>query len=253
MRRNEQYISANASSRTAPFTYLWSTTATTQSINVSTAGTYSVTVTDANGCTGTASRTLTVDPNPVVTITGDNKICAGTSSTFTANASVGTAPFTYLWSTTATTQSINVSTAGTYSVTVTDANGCTGTASRTLTVDPNPVVTITGDNKICAGTSSTFTANASVGTAPFTYLWSTTATTQSINVSTAGTYSVTVTDANGCTGTASRTLTVDPNPVVTITGGNKICAGTSSTFQRMQVGTAPFTYLWSTTATTQQY
>ncbi|MBK9718751.1 MAG: hypothetical protein IPO85_14790, partial [Saprospiraceae bacterium] len=62
----------------------------------------------------------------------------------------------------------------------------------------------------------------SVGTAPFTYLWSTTATTQSINVSTAGTYSVTVTDANGCTGTASRTLTVDPNPVVTITGGNKM-------------------------------
>ncbi|MBK7243367.1 MAG: T9SS type A sorting domain-containing protein [Saprospiraceae bacterium] len=245
-------FTANPSVGTAPFTYLWSTTATTQSINVSTAGTYSVTVTDANGCTGTASRTLTVDPNPVVTITGDNKICAGTSSTFTANASVGTAPFTYLWSTTATTQSINVSTAGTYSVTVTDANGCTGTASRTLTVDPNPVVTITGDNKICAGTSSTFTANASVGTAPFTYLWSTTATTQSINVSTAGTYSVTVTDANGCTGTASRTLTVDPNPVVTITGGNKICAGTSSTFTaNPSVGTAPFTYLWSTTATTQ--
>ncbi|MBL0238321.1 MAG: hypothetical protein IPQ02_17450 [Saprospiraceae bacterium] len=177
---------------------------------------------------------------------------AGTSSTFTANASVGTAPFTYLWSTTATTQSINVSTAGTYSVTVTDANGCTGTANRTLTVDPNPVVTITGGNKICAGTSSTFTANPSVGTAPFTYLWSTTATTQSINVSTAGTYSVTVTDANGCTGTASRTLTVDPNPVVTITGGNKICAGTSSTFTaNPSVGTAPFTYLWSTTATTQ--
>src|SRR5207248_2927652 len=114
--------------------YAWSTGATTQTISVSAAGTYSVTVTNANGCNGSASRSLTVNANPTLAITGNNIVCSGSSSTFDA----GSGYTSYAWSTGATTQTISVSAAGTYSVTVTNANGCNGSASRSLTVNANP-------------------------------------------------------------------------------------------------------------------
>jgi hypothetical protein len=137
--------------------------------------------------------------NPVASITGDDEICAE-STIFTANGGA-----TYLWSTTETSASITVDAAVEYIVT-TDANGCTATASRTLTVKL-PIASITGDNEICAGESTIFTANGGA-----TYLWNTTETSASITVDAAIEYIVTVTDVNGCTATASRTLTVTPLP-----------------------------------------
>ncbi len=217
-------------------TYLWNTSATTATLNVTIAGNYTVTVTNANGCTATATRSLTVNANPVASISGNNVICAGTSTTFTA-AGVGT----YLWNTGATTSVITVSTAGPYSITVTNASGCTATASSTLTVNTNPIATITGTTQICAGTSTTF--NATGGSS---YLWSNGATTSSIVVTTAGTYLVTVTDANTCTASANRTLTVNPNPIASISGINSICAGETSSF----IASGGSSYLWSTGATT---
>jgi hypothetical protein len=97
---------------------------------------------------------LRVNPNPTVTITGDNEICAGENSIFTVNGGV-----TYLWDTNETSSFITVSVAREYIVTVTDVNGCTATASRTLTVNPLPIASITGDNEICAGENTIFTAN----------------------------------------------------------------------------------------------
>ncbi|MBK8622710.1 MAG: hypothetical protein IPN79_13385 [Saprospiraceae bacterium] len=182
--------------------YLWSTGPNTQSITLFTASTVMVTVTDANGCTATAERTLTVNPNPVATISGDETVCLGESTTFTVNGGTD-----YLWSTGPNTPSITLSTASTVIVTVTDANGCTATSERTLTVNPNPVATISGDDAVCQGESTTFTASGGTD-----YLWSTGPNTQSITLSTASTVIVTVTDANGCTATAERTLTVNPLP-----------------------------------------
>src|SRR5439155_4634478 len=96
-------------------------------------------------------------------------ICAGGSQTFTVNPSGGAAPYTFLWNTGATTSNITVSTAGTYSVTVTDTNGCTTSCSATLTVNPNPSCSVTPSNAtICAGGSQTFTVNPSGGMAPYT-------------------------------------------------------------------------------------
>ncbi len=165
-------------------TYLWNTLETSASIIVDVALEYIVTVTDVNGCTATASRTLTVNPLPIASITGDNEICAGENTIFTANGGV-----TYLWDTNETSSFITVSVAREYIVTVTDANGCTATASRTLTVNPLPIASITGDNEICAGENIIFTAN---GGAP--YLWNTTETSASITVDVALEYIVTVTD-----------------------------------------------------------
>ncbi|MBK9337631.1 MAG: hypothetical protein IPM98_14135 [Lewinellaceae bacterium] len=215
--------------------YLWNTGATFFFINVADAGLYSVTATDANGCTGTASVTVIENANVTVTIDGDLSICAGETTTLTATAGAS-----YSWSTGASTQSINTGAAGTYSVTVTSAAGCTGTASVTVVVNALPDASISGSLTICADKTTTLTASG--GTS---YAWSTGANTAAISVG-AGTYTVTATDANGCTDTASATVTANPLPTAGITGVLNFCPGLSTTL----TGTGGTSYAWSTGANT---
>ena len=163
-------MQANAGS-----TYLWSTGETTQSITVSTSGNYSVTVTDANGCSATDDANATIHANPTVNLGADQQTCSGNTITFDA----GNAGSTYLWSTGETTQTISVSASGNYSVVVTDANGCSATDDANATIHANPVVDLGIDQETCSGNSITFDA----GNAGSTYLWSTGETTQSITVS----------------------------------------------------------------------
>ena len=219
--------------------YLWSGGATTQTINVTAGGNYAVTVTNAAGCTATTNKVITVNALPVPSVTGTLSFCAGKNTTLTVPGSYTT----YQWSNGATTSNITVSTASTFTVTVTDANGCTGSKSATTTINTNPVPSIIGNSSICQGQSSTINAGSYAG-----YSWSTGATAATINVNTAGNYSVTVTDANGCTGTASFNLTVNANPTPTITGVTSFCAGGNST---LNAGGGYTNYLWSGGATTQ--
>jgi large repetitive protein len=230
----------------AGFTYLWSTGATTQSITVSQAGQYSVSVTNANGCSSQGSPvTVTVNPLPVATVTagGPTTFCAGGSVTLTASAGSS-----YLWSNGATTQSINATAGGSYSVTVTNANGCSATSAATsVTVDALPVATVSasGPTTFCAGGSVTLTASAGSS-----YLWSNGAITPSIAVSAAGSYSVTVTNANGCSATSAATsVTVNALPAATVSasGPTTFCEGGSVTL----TASAGSSYLWSNGATTQ--
>ncbi|MBE1615946.1 T9SS type A sorting domain-containing protein, partial [Flavobacterium sp. SaA2.13] len=121
----------------------------------------------------------------------------------------GTAPYTYVWNTTATTQDLTDLTAGTYDVTVTDANGCSATASVTVT-EPDALVAVgTVDSNVDCfeGNEGSATVNVTGGTLPYTYEWDNSATTSTITELTAGTYDVTITDANGCTATGSVTIT----------------------------------------------
>jgi len=219
--------------------YLWSGGATTQTINVTAGGNYAVTVANAAGCTATTNKVITVNALPVPSVTGTLSFCAGKNTTLTVPGSYTT----YQWSNGATTSNITVSTASTFTVTVTDANGCTGSKSATTTINTNPVPSIIGNSSICQGQSSTINAGSYAG-----YSWSTGATAATINVNTAGNYSVTVTDANGCTGTASFNLTVNANPTPTITGVTSFCAGENST---LNAGGGYTNYLWSGGATTQ--
>jgi gliding motility-associated-like protein len=212
--------------------YLWSTGDNTEATSIGLSGTYTVTVSDANICTSTAETTVTVNPLPTASITGNFEICAGETTTLTASG--GTS---YAWSTGDLTADINVGTAGLYTVTVTDGNGCTGTTTINLTVNPLPTAAISGDLDICAGDATTLTASGGTG-----YTWSTAGVTADISVGVAGDYTVTVTDGNGCTDEAMITLVVNPLPVAAITGDLDICAG-ESTILTASGGTG---YLWST-------
>jgi hypothetical protein len=216
-------------------TYTWSTAQTGSSINVTTSGTRTVTVTDGNGCTDTADKTVTFHPNPVATISGDNSACAGESVTFTASGGVS-----YVWSSGEITSTITVSDNTPKTVTVTDANGCTDTETKTLIITTGSAATISGSNAICSGNSATFTASGGVS-----YVWSSGETTASITVTDNVLREVTVTDANGCTSTAVKTLTVHANPVADIQGDDDACAGGTITL----TASGGTTYTWSTAQT----
>ena len=185
----------------------------TNQASVSTAGPYSVTVTGTNGCTATAGTTVTGDQTaPIAGLTNNGPLSC-TMSTVTLTASPG--GLSYVFSAGATqigsTNQASVSTAGPYSVTVTSANGCTAMAGTTVTGDQNaPNVSISANPSltITEVQTTTLTANVSGGTSPFGYHWSTGASSPSIATSAEGPYSVTVTGANGCSTTASVTVTV---------------------------------------------
>ncbi len=219
--------------------YLWSNGATTNCITVNTAGTYAVTVTNADGCSSICSQAVVVTPLPICTITGDLSICTGQSTQLCVPAGAAS----YLWSNGGTTNCINVNAAGSYTVTVTNAGGCSSICSVIVNASPLPVCTITGNNLICAGQSTQLCVPAGAAS----YLWSNGATTNCITVSTAGTYAVTVTNADGCSSICSQAVTIVPPPICTISGNLSICSG-QSTLLCVPAGAG--SYLWNTGATT---
>ena len=196
--------------------YLWNTGEATQSITVDTSGSYTVDVTDTNGCSAASAATVvTVNPlpAPVITPSGPVALCLGDSVTLTSDTAAG-----YSWNTGATTQSITVDTAGSYMVDITDANGCNASsAATTVTVNPVPTGTVTATPESVSGANDgTVKVAASGGTPGYTYLWvdssgTTVGTTDSVGALAPGVYDVTVTDINGCTFTGS--VTVNPGAV----------------------------------------
>jgi len=227
----------------AGYSYLWSNGATTQSITASTAGSYTVTVSQ-NGCSSTsAAQVVAVGSSPPATVTasGPTTFCQGSSVTLSAPAG-----YTYLWSDGTTAQSITASTAGSYSVTVT-SNGCSSTsAAQTVVVNPVPPSTVTASGSLTFCQGGSVSLSAPTG---YSYLWSSGATTQSITAFAAGSYSVTV-SANGCSSTsAAQAVVVNPLPssAVSVSGSLTFCQGSSVTLS----APAGYSYLWSNGATTQ--
>lgn len=194
----------------------WSTAETTQTITATTSGAYSVTYTNANGCSAlSAPITVTVNANPSVpTITagGATTFCDGGTVTLTSSEISGNT-----WSTTETTGSIAVNTSGNYTVMFTDGNGCFTTSVPTVvTVNANPalpIVTPNGPTTICDGDMVTLSSSYGTGN-----VWSTSESTASIDVSTTNTFSVTHTDANGCS-SVSDPISIIVNALPTVTFG----------------------------------
>ena len=206
---------------TSPYTYAWSPTggnsATASNL---TAGTYTCTITDANGCITTATVTITQPPQLTATSSSSNISCnGGSDGSGTITPAGGTPGYTYSWTPSGGTNSTaNNLAAGTYTVTATDANGCIITQTVTLTQPPQLTVAVIGDSA-CLGTPTQISANGGGGVGPYTYAWSNGQNTQidNLNINSTTSFTVTVTDANGCTTTGTTIVTVNPNPIASIT------------------------------------
>lgn len=192
--------------------YTWNTGTSGNNIMVSptTNTTYTVFGTDANGCVGAASHSLISHTSPSLSISGNSSVCAGAglSQTVTGAAS-------YTWNTGANTNTVllSPSTNTVYTVTGSDAVGCTGTASTAITVNSLPVLSITGNTAICTGATLSQTVSGASS-----YTWSTGAISSTLQVSpsTNTTYVVNGSDQNGCAGSTTVSITVNALPNLTI-------------------------------------
>ncbi len=242
---------AEVSGGTRPYTYLWSNGFRGAINDMLLPGTYSVTVTDANGCTATTTGRV-LEPAPIrVTFTSAQPNCGATNGSITAQATGGTGPYSYSYGGGRTGATLSNIGAGSYTVTVTDANGCPGTGTVTL-VAGTLQVSLTSTSPACgAGATGTATAVVTGGTAPFTYLFSNNSTAATAANLAPGMYSVTVTDANGCTGTATTTISAGTSISATATAASELCNGANDGTATVLVsgGRAPFRYLWSNRAT----
>jgi Secretion system C-terminal sorting domain/SprB repeat len=241
-----------------PYTYLWSSGETTSSISGKTANTYTVTVHDS--CGGSASATVSITQPYALT----DGISGGRPETCipgyaTVSVTGGTGPYTYLWNpgseTSATASGLS---AGVYTVTVTDAHGCATVPSPTLTttIGYNPLrdsISAYTNNSCGQTMSGAATVGVKGGQTPYTYLWSNAGTTQRIIALSSGTYSVTVTDKNGCTATTSVTITTSAGLTVGVGSLSNIScygAGNGSASISVSGGSSPYTYTWSPNVST---
>jgi gliding motility-associated-like protein len=238
---------------TGPYTYLWQDFSTSSTDNNLTAGTYTVQITDANGCTYVDTAVIT-SVNPIVsTQTVNNITCFGAGNgSATVTPSGGTAPYTYFWSPSggnnATATGLS---SGTYTCTITDANGCTGTATVTV-IEPSLLTSTSSSSNVSCngGADGTGTVTPAGGTPGYTYAWAPSGSGSTAQGLTAGSYTITVSDANGCVTTQTITIT-QPTVLNVNMVGDSACVGSVSTISATgSGGSAPYTYAWSNGPTT---
>src|SRR5690606_35400810 len=239
-----------------PYTYLWNTGETTATISGLMAGTYSVDITDANGCVLNLEFEITQPDALVATdaTTQSNVTCNGTATgEATIDVAGGVMPYTYLWNDGQTTATATGLVVGTYTVDVTDANGCSLTQVFTITEPELLTGTPSQIDVLCNGNN---TGEASVivsgGTMPYEYLWSDGQTTATATQLVAGDYSVLVTDANGCSITQDYTIDEPELLTVTIDSTNITCfnAANGTATAIVAGGVLPYQYAWSNGETT---
>jgi gliding motility-associated-like protein len=226
-----------ASGGTGPYTYSWATSPSQTGATATglSTGIYTVFITDANGCTGTDTAIVNSTNGPTATIQNSaNPLCnGGLTGTATATATGGSSPYTYSWLTSPAQTSATATGlgAGTYTVIVTDANGCSSIVTVTLNQPAAVSGTTVQTNVQCfGGNNGASTATGSGGTGPYTYVWNTAPAQSGATASglTAGNYSVTVTDANGCTNVIAVTITEPPSPADTLAISGAFCPGDSA-------------------------
>lgn len=246
---NNGSVVVSSTGGTGSKTYTWSNGGTGTTISNLSAGSYTVTATDANGCTATQSYTITAPSAITITGTATNMLCAGTNNgSITVSASGGTGSKTYSWSNGGSGATVSNLGAGSYTVTATDANGCTATQSYTITAPTAISITGTATAVLCAGTSTgSVSVSATGGTGSKTFSWNNGASGATVNGLAAGNYTVTATDANGCT--ANQTYTVSAPAALALTSvvNHVSCNGLSDGSISITAtgGTGNKTYSWN--------
>ncbi|MEO6040125.1 MAG: hypothetical protein ABIQ93_17055, partial [Saprospiraceae bacterium] len=248
--------------------YLWSTGATTATIVVSTAGTYTVTATSTGVCTATA--TVVVAPPPGIIAAGSNTaICVGAPVQLSSSPSGGTPPYaTFSWSGPNGYASnledpisfpATAAAGGTYTVTLTDAAGCTATATKVITISGNtaPSITTTSNTPVCVGANIVLSSTPAGGTGSgYTYLWAGPNNFLGLvknpppfaaTLAAAGTYTVTLTDGAGCTGVGATAVTVNAQLAVTASSNSPVSLGSNIQLSAVAAGGSGsgYTYGWS--------
>ncbi|MEO8150579.1 MAG: T9SS type A sorting domain-containing protein [Bacteroidia bacterium] len=247
-------VQMNVSGGTPAYSFLWNTVPaqSTSVISSMLPGTYTCTVTDANGCTKTKSATIINVGSAITGLTITNKRpCFGlTNGKLTLKTITGgTAPYTYLWNTGNTTTSISNLAPATYTITVTDANGCSFVKATFVQQRSEIICHTTVTNATCGFCNGQVVAAPTGGVRPYRYSWNTVpvSTDSVVTGLCAGIYTLTITDTANCKTTCTVTV-LDGSPVVTIdTITNVLCNGNNTGSVKILVsgGVSPYTYLWS--------
>jgi gliding motility-associated-like protein len=248
---NDGSISITATGGTSPFTYLWSNGNSTSQISNLSSQTYSITVTDSKACMKTATFTID-EPLPLTVLLAPTAVTCSNENNGTANSTVsgGTSPYTYNWSSGATSPNASGLQPGTFTLSVTDISGCIGSNSAIITEPSALMPTATVTNATCNYLNNgTATVVTSGGTPGYTYLWQPGGqTTTSINNLSGGTYTLTTTDISGCTATIFTTIAeLSPLSINFISQIDVSCFGGNNGFVTANPsgGVPNYTYLWA--------
>lgn len=241
----------------APYVYKWTNDATTEDLKALKAGTYGVVVTDSKGCFSQLETKITEPPLLKLTENNIRNVDCFSNSTGSITLSIagGVTPYRYAWSSGDSVLNIRDKKAGTYSLKVTDANGCATSYAKEIT-QPDKLVRAlnTVTDILCYGDSKgAVDINVSGGVEPYAYRWSNGPTTQDIVDVKAGKYSVSIRDANGCSDSLSAVVKENPLLNASLEATNIKCNGqkTGTVAMKVEGGVSPYTYKWSHGATTQ--
>jgi|GEM_PF-1620554 len=260
-------IGAQATGGTPPFRYRWSPaaglsdpSASMPMASPSRSTTYTLSVTDANGCSTGGTVRVSVRPRPGITLRGSHRICSGATTDLKASVSGGTPPYTYAWSPAIGLSATDIAapvaapvTSTTYTLQVTDAAGCVVEEQVTVDVLAPPIVEAGADVTLCEGGDATLDARVNGGKPPYRISWrpslglsSTSRLDPTVRTTTSRTYRVTVTDANGCSVSDSVRVVIAPPPVVNAGADIDLCSGASTPLEAtVSGGTPPYRYSWS--------
>jgi PKD repeat protein len=239
----------------APYTYQWSNSNSTFLADSLTSGIYVVTITDTRGCSNFSIATVSDIQAPVITVPTvvDVSCYGGSNGAIDINIIGNSGPYTYLWSNGATTQDILQLKAGPYELEVTDVNGCKSTKSILVTQPPEVILSMSSTSTTCSQTDGTATVSVNGSTSPYNYIWSNGDVNPTAYFLGLGIYTITVVDVKGCIYTNTVSVNESNSAVILVDSitGTGCGSNLASIYIRPVLGNSPYTYSWSTGATTQ--
>jgi len=250
-------VSLFTSGGTTPYNYLWSNGNTNSSVSQLNTGSYSITITDANGCFSNTSITINSPLTLSINITSTVASCNIANGVANCTASNGNGGYLYLWNNGSTISSLTNVFGGIYTVTVADSKGCSISATVNLSNPNTPTLSLNSKTNVTCFGSATGSIDIlkTGGTPPFNYLWNDGSTTQDLNNRNAGFYAVTITDINGCTATYADTIFSGIEVEITPTTSNVLCGGaaTGSISINVNGGQPGYTFQWSNNLALNSY